>query len=535
MAASRYRAGHRQFVFLHGAFPSAIPTPSMSLPDRRTSGILLPLFSFRSQDDAGIGDFGSFAGLFEWMRAAKQRLLMVLPLLPTAPGDPSPYSTRSAFGFNPLFIDLSQLPGASDFTPEERASRDAARAAPTVQYERVFPLKAAALERAFAWFEQKVHPGSFETFRTEQRDWLDTFALFATLSELHQHQPWWEWPEAHARRDPAALDAVKQQHERRIRYHAWLQWVAHSQWNKVRALARTSGVLLCGDEPFIIGKDSADAWANPQLLRCDGRLGVPPDDFAADGQDWGLPWFDFDAMQREGYRWLRYRAQMAAAAYDVRRVDHAIGYFRQYIRDDQTPRGRFIPQGEHAQRALGEKHFRILSEGAGIVAEDLGVMTPFVRQTLDALKLPGYRVMRWAREDGVYANPRQYPQVSLVTTGTHDTETLREWWQGGQQWEREAVCRTFPELHRFAPPSAAWSKELHEALLAAAENASSDLCIIPWGDLFEETVRVNLPGTIGPQNWTYRMRTSVESLLSDPETRAGAELLARLTSAGGRG
>src|SRR5207237_6747334 len=129
---------------------------------------LLPLFSFRSQSDAGIGDFGGIAGLFEWMTEAKQRLLMMLPLLPTAPGDPSPYSTRSAFGFNPLYIDLSQLPGAMDFSPEERTSLETARAARTVQYDRVFPLKAAALERAFAHFEQTSDAIDFDHFRKEQ-------------------------------------------------------------------------------------------------------------------------------------------------------------------------------------------------------------------------------------------------------------------------------------------------------------------------------------------------------------------------------
>lgn len=506
----------------------------MSLPQGRTSGILLPLFSFRSQSDAGIGDFGGFSGVFDWMQKAKQRLLMLLPLLPTAPGDPSPYSTRSAFGFNPLYIDLSQLPGATELSAEERASLEAARGAPTVQYDRVFPLKERALERAFAHFEKRGDTADFDRFRAEQRDWLDTFALFVAISESQQFRPWWEWPRPLAGRDSAAIAEAQAALAGKIRFQAWLQWVADVQWKKVRAQAKAHDILLCGDEPFIIGKDSADAWAHPHLLRTEGRLGVPPDDFSADGQDWGLPWFDFEAMEQEGYRWLRTRARTAAAAYDVRRVDHAIGYFRQYIRDDQTPRGRFIPPHEEQQRALGEKHFRLLADGAGVVAEDLGVMTPFVRRTLDALGLPGYRVMRWAREEGVYANPRQYPQVSLVTTGTHDTETLREWWQGGQQWEREAVCRTFPELHRFFPPGAGWSDELHQALLAAAENASSGLCVIPWGDLFGETARINLPGTMGPHNWSYRMRTSVEALVSEPETVAAAELLRRLTEAGGR-
>ncbi len=506
----------------------------MSLPQGRTSGILLPLFSLRSANDTGIGDFGSLGPLFEWMQRAKQRMLMILPLLPTTPGDPSPYSTRSAFGFNPLYIDLSQLPGGLDFTADERASLQLARASGSVDYDRDFPLKAAALERAFARFDQKGDFGAFERFQAEHHAWLANLSLFVALSDANQHKPWWEWPAPLAHREPAALDEAERTLRPRIRFQAWLQWVADTQWKKVRALAASHGVILCGDEPFIIGKDSADAWAFPQLLRCDGRLGVPPDDFSADGQDWGLPWFDFDAMEREGYRWLKFRANRAAAAYDVRRIDHAIGYFRQYIRDDQTPRGRFIPSAEAAQEALGEKHFKLLSDGAGIVAEDLGVMTTFVRRTLDALKLPGYQVMRWAREDGIYRDPHRYPTVSLATTGTHDTQTLREWWQTCAQWEREAVCRTFPELQRFSPPAASWSDELHEAFLAAALNSSSDLCVLPWGDVFGETARVNLPGTMGPHNWTYRMATNVEALLSDAATVQAAEKLARLTQAGGR-
>jgi 4-alpha-glucanotransferase len=507
----------------------------MSLPKGRTSGILLPLFSLRSATDAGIGDFGGLNGLFRWMQRAKQRLLMILPLLPTAPFDPSPYATRSAFGFNPLFIDLSQLPGGADFSAEEVAFLEQARGAASVQYDRVFPLKAAALERAFARFETSGDRGAYDRFQADQAEWLQTFALFAALAEANQHKPWWEWPQPLAHRDAAALDEAERALRPRMRFHAWLQWVADAQWKKVRAQAAEHGVMLCGDEPFIIGKDSADAWAFPHLLRTEGRLGVPPDDFSADGQDWGLPWFDFGAMEKEGYRWLRRRARMAAAAYDVRRIDHAIGYFRQYLRDEQTPRGRFVPEGEEAQRALGEKNFRLLTEGgAGIVAEDLGVMTPFVRRTLDELKLPGYQVMRWAREDGIYKDPRQYPKVSLATTGTHDTETLREWWQGCAQWEREAVCRTFPELHPFSPPAASWSSEVHEALLAAAESSTSDLCVIPWGDLFGETTRINLPGTMGVHNWTYRMSVPVEALLDEPQTIAVAERLARLTEGGGR-
>jgi 4-alpha-glucanotransferase len=506
-------------------------------PLNRMSGVLLPLFSLRSQTDVGVGDFGGLAPLFEYLRRAGQKMLMLLPLLPTAPGDSSPYSTRSAFGLNPLFIHLGWLPEGVAFTEAEREVITAAAASPTLRYDLVFPVKEAALERAFATFEARgvsARSRDFEQWGKANRQWVESYALYAALSEAFSRKPWWEWPAGLAQRDPKALELARVEHARRIRYHTWLQWVAEAQWNTVRSQARSAGILLCGDEPFIIGMDSADCWCFPQYLRRDAVLGVPPDDFSADGQDWGLPWFDFEALERDRDTWLRARARAAAATYDVRRIDHAIGYFRQYVRDATTPRGRFIPPDEAAQQARGERSFKLLSEGAGIVAEDLGVIPRFARDTLARLSLPGYQVMRWAREDGVYRDPRHYPEVSLVTTGTHDTETLRAWWENAPGWEREAVGRTFPELWKFSPPPAAFGPDVHEALLRAALNSQSAWCILPWQDLFGEAERVNTPGTVGPHNWSYRMKVELEQLLTREDTRRVADWLGRLTREGRR-
>lgn len=503
----------------------------------RVSGILLPLFSVRSKHDLGIGDFGSLSGLFEWMRAGHQRLLMLLPLLPTAHNDPSPYSTCSAFGLNALFISIRGLPVEVQLTDEEKAVVEKARASKTVAYDLVFPLKAALLERGYHAFETKASPrdvARFEAWRQEQRGWLDDFALFSALSQEHAYRAFWEWPNGLAMRQGSSLAEARERHAGAIRYEAWLQWVAEEQWQKVRAEAASKGILLCGDEPFIISRNSADAWCNPRLLRQDARLGVPPDDFSADGQDWGLPWFDFEAMAAEDYAWLKARAKKAASYYDLRRVDHAIGYFRQWIRDEQTPRGRFVPGDEPSQRALGERHFRLLSEGTRIVAEDLGVIPQFAREVLSQLRLPGYQVMRWSRRDGVYQDPRTYSEVSLVTTGTHDTETVKSWWENAQHWEREAVKRTFPELAALGHIDGAFSPAVHEALLAAALNAPSELCVLPWQDVFGELDRVNVPGTVGPHNWAYRMVPEAEALLQRDDTKNAALWLSRLTRAANR-
>ncbi|QDE71317.1 4-alpha-glucanotransferase [Myxococcus xanthus] len=516
----------------------------MSTPGR-LSGLLLPLFSLRSQTDFGIGDFGALEGLFSWMKAARQRMLMVLPLLPTAPGDPSPYATRSAFGLNPLFIDLQRLPeftaagGEAALSDAQRAQLTEARSAPRVRYDLVFPLKDAAFARAFDVFEaqhwapQSERAKAFRQWRDAQGEWLESYALFTAISEQEDRRPWWEWPEPLRTRQPEALAQKSRELERRVRYHAWLQWVAEQQWNEVRTQARAQDVLLCGDEPFIIGQDSADVWAHPDILRRDARLGVPPDDFSATGQDWGLPYFDLAAMEKDDFAWLKMRAKKAASYYDLRRVDHAVGYFRQWIRDAQTPTGRFIPPDEESHRRLGEKTFRLLSEGAGIVAEDLGVIPPFVRHILAELKLPGYRVMRWERDDNHYRDPRQFPAVSLVTTGTHDTDTVAEWWEGAGDHERQAAARSWPELNGVAI-TREFTPDVHRAMLASALNANSDLCVLPWQDVLGTRDRINLPGSMSDSNWAYRIEQNVSDLLTDSRTREAAERLAWLTASARR-
>jgi 4-alpha-glucanotransferase len=515
----------------------------MLLPGR-LSGILLPVFSLRSRFDFGIGDFGALPGFFRWMQAARQHMLVLLPLLPTLPGDASPYATRSAFGLNPFFIDLRGVPelaelGASALSDEERRDLEQARHSRRIEYGLVFPLKRAALRRAFQRFDQaQWETGSaraleFRRYMEEQRGWLDSFSLFCAISDDQQNRGWWEWPIDVRTLQPAALAAERERLSKEVLFHAWQQWIAETQWQQVRKAAREHGVVLCGDEPFIVGRDSCDTWAHQNILKRDGRLGVPPDEFSAVGQDWGLPYFDFEAMHHDDFAWLRARAARTAGYYELRRIDHAVGYFRQWVRNEGDPFGHFKPADEAAQRTQGEQLFRLLSGPAGIVAEDLGVIPNFVRETLTRLSIPGYRVLRWEKDGAIYRNPHHFPSLSLTTTSTHDTETLREWWETRPAEERAAVTRAYPELERVSDPSV-FSEETHHALLAAAENAGSDLCVVPWQDAFGARDRVNLPGSMSTGNWAYRIEPFVDELLVRDDCRATAALLARLSEAAGR-
>jgi 4-alpha-glucanotransferase len=515
---------------------------TLMAPPPRLSGVLLPVFSLRSHSDFGVGDFGAAEGLFAWLAAAGQRLWMMLPLLPTTAGDPSPYATAGASGLNPLFIHLDWLPEYRDagglrlLSTKQAQALAEARAAPRIRYDLVFDLKRAALKAAFTHGEahSSERTSAFERFRAEERSWLDDHALFTALAEEQGRRPWWDWPEELARREAPALEAARDRLASRVRFHAWLQWVAHEQWARVRAAARSRSIRLCGDEPFIVGQDSVDAWAYPTFLRKDARLGVPPDAFSATGQDWGLPWFDFPAMEKKDWTWLRSRAGQSATYYDLRRVDHAVGYFRQWIRDQTTPTGRFVPPDEPAQAALGDLLFQILASGAGIIAEDLGVIPPWVRQTLERQGIPGYRVLRWERDGTVFREPSAFPPVSLATTGTHDTETLREWWETTSDAERLAVAGAYLPFAGLRPPPATFTKEVHDALLETAETSASALCIVPWQDVFGLADRINLPGTVQDANWSYRMAQPVEELLTHPDTALAAARLRRFTERGGR-
>src|SRR5258707_8468015 len=175
------------------------------------------------------------------------------------------------------------------------------------------------------WERGTPNAAEFQRYQERESWWLDSFALFCAISESQAYRGWWEWPEGLRKREQDALTAERQRLGTQVLFYRWQQWVAERQWRIVRRVAKDRGIFLCGDEPFIVGRDSADVWSHPDILRTDARLGVPPDEFSATGQDWGLPYFDFAAMQTNGFAWLKQRAAKSAAYHDLRRVDQAVG------------------------------------------------------------------------------------------------------------------------------------------------------------------------------------------------------------------
>jgi 4-alpha-glucanotransferase len=494
----------------------------------------------------GIGEIADIPPMARWLESAGLRLLQLLPINEMHPGETSPYSALSAMAIDPQFIAVERI---EDFA--EGAARGIAgdlrerlaevRRSPVVDYAAVRRLKQTALRQSYERFRDiELSSGTrraaaFHAYSRDQSWWLDDYALFRALHAAHQGRPWSRWPAPLRDRDPDALRQVRSELGDDILYRQYLQWVADDQWADAR---RDAGdVALFGDLPFMVSGDSADVWARQDEFRLDASAGVPADAFSETGQDWDLPVYRWDVLADRGFDWLRDRARRNAALFDGYRVDHLVGFYRTYFRPRDGSAPQFTPADEPAQTRLGEQVLEVFrSGGAEIIAEDLGVVPDFVRESLARQGIAGYKVLRWERywhqEGTPFKDPVDYPAVAVATSGTHDTEPMAVWWEMASRAEREAVLAVPSLRTRLSDEDRARALEapelfhaLREALLEALFSSGAELLILPVQDVFGWRDRINQPATVSPSNWTWRLPWPVDLLSSEPVALAAATQL----------
>jgi 4-alpha-glucanotransferase len=511
---------------------------------RREAGILLPLFALRSQGDWGVGEIGALPALCSWLAGAGHRRLQLLPLFEMAPGERSPYAGLTAFAIDPIYLSLGALEdfvaagGEEALAPADRAELAAARVDPHLAYDAVRRLKHRALQIAFARFHATEWTGrsrraqALESFRAAENAWIAAYALFRACRESREERSWQSWEPPLRDRDPAALSAAQKALAPACLFHTYVQWVAAEQWESARRAAAALGVALDGDLPFVVGTDSADVWAEQDEFRLDAALGAPPDAFDATGQNWGLPPCRWDVMATSGFSWLGRRLARMAALFDGCRIDHVVGYYRMYVR----PAGgspAFDPRGRREQRARGEHLLGVMRTAAPdleLTAEDLGVVPDFVRASLRRLDIPGYRVLRWEADGRVFRDPCAYPARSVATTGTHDTSSLATWWEDEIDDVGRQALAAVPGFARLRDVGHAFDPAVQATLLDGLYGAASDLVVLPFPDVYGGRERINVPATVGPRNWAYRMPWLVEQLTAGP----GHELSDRLRALAAR-
>jgi len=493
----------------------------------RTSGISAPLFSLASNHGWGIGEFGDLPHFARWLLEAGQSILQILPINEMPPLETSPYSAMTAMALDPIYITLPNVPdyaglgGDQALDGNEVSELARLRNARRVEYAAIRRLKERWLRRSFDRFLRlEVARGSprarrLDAFTREQAWWLDEYALFRSLSARHDGLPWPAWPQLLSRADATALAEARAALQHEITYRQYLQWVAAEQWADAKRLSWP--LAIYGDLPFMIASDSPDVWARQHEFRFDATVGVPPDAFSETGQDWGLPPWRASVMATNNYRWMRARAKRYADLFDGYRIDHLVGLYRMYVRPiDKAVTAFFDPAEESDQLRLGETLISIFTGAAshpGVIAEDLGSIPPFVRESMARLNLPGLKVLRWEKhwnqEGQPPIDPAQFPERSVATTGTHDIEPLAATAEGDTDEKRTAIVRS---------------------LLASGSN----LTLMPIQDVFGWTDRINTPAVVDEVNWTWRLPWPVDTWLGRADTVAQADQLKVWTRSAGR-
>ena len=289
---------------------------------------------------------------------------------------------------------------------------------------------------------------AFEQFCHEQAHWLEDYALFRVLKAKHNGAYYLEWPAELVRRVPAALAQARRELASQIDQVRFAQFLLFRQGERLKKHARAKGVRLIGDLPFFVSPDSSDVWANPELFLLDEHhrprfvAGVPPDYFSSQGQLWGNPVYNWDALRRTGYRWCIDRLRALLAHVDVIRLDH----FRGFAAAWHIPAGATTAQSGEWVPGPGADFFNAVQRELGVlpfIAEDLGLITPDVSALRDQFHVPGTRVLQFAfdgHSDNPYL-PHNYVPNTVVYTGTHDNPTSRGWYEELPPYQRQNLWR----------------------------------------------------------------------------------------------
>ncbi len=487
-------------------------------------GVCVPLFALRSRRDCGIGDLEDLATLGRWCRSIGAEVIQLLPLNDLGMGS-CPYSAISAFALDPVYVALDRIPGLED-DREWQALVDEARMAlppgPRVAWDAVRIRKERLLAEALRRLDGPLLRGVIGFFQDEN-PWLLDYLAYRVQKDLHGHASWEDWD-----RGDRELRMREARASERWPLHLFAQYLLDLQLRRAREALRAEGVLLEGDIPILVGRDSADVWARPDLFHLDVSAGAPPDMYSEDGQNWGFPTYRWDRMHADGDRWWRARLRQAERYYDLYRIDHVVGFFRIWTipAGEKTGRvGRFVPEDESDWGSHGRQILRMMLSSTWMLplAEDLGTIPDICRETLLEMGICGFKVQRWEKRwkgDRRFLSPSDYPLLSMATLSTHDSEILAQWWEENPQDRQElfeivagageAPGRLTPELHRRIQRWLSQGRSLFLVLLLQEILWPEGLLPGPPAEH-----RINLPGTVGPWNWTWRCPVNLEDLLAD--------------------
>lgn len=541
-------------------------------------GLALQLYALTSKRNWGCGDFSDLGRVVEWagksLGAGAIGLNPLHALRNTPPHHISPYAPTSRLYLNELYIDLERLPeffGSEEArkqfnAPEFQAKLQALRSSRRVDYEGIATAKRAMLDLAYRQFLKDAYAGEepnlqpktpraflLERFIQSEGEALEWYAIFQTLEEerrLIQSKTatWHDWPKQFTSPSAAAKEYGKR-HRKRLRFYQYIQWVAIEQLNEIRRSAEESSMPIGLYQDLALGADrnGAEAWMYQGVLALNADCGAPPDAFAPEGQNWGLPPLNPLALRAAGYkpliRLLRNNFRTGGAI----RLDHVMAFCRLFW----IPRGKAAAEGTYVnypfEDLLAIVALESMKSKTMVIGEDLGTVPDWIREQLAKRRVLSYRVFYFERSGGGACKaPNEYPAQALAVATTHDLPTLAGFWSGEDLQVRAGLGAFRDDAARRA----AWDERQRDKghILAALKRegllpggVTDDLATAPtmtpalsqaihaylartpsWmvlanlEDGLGEISQTNLPGTVDSHpNWNRKYGVKVDDLFSD--------------------
>ena len=304
--------------------------PSFSRQPWRGAGVAVPVFSLRTEDSFGVGEFHDLKKLVDWAVKAGQSVIQLLPINDTTMTrswrDSYPYNAVSSFALHPQFVHLPAAGVRQDAS--YKAMKAHLESLPTVDYEAVTGAKMELLHKLYEGAKGKAVLASkeYEAF-VQANSWLQPYAVFCVLRDIYGTPEFGEWKQL-STYQPKKVQAFAQEHKKEVDFYCYVQFLLDAQLREAVEYAHLHGVALKGDLPIGVSRSSADAWQFPNLFHMDSQAGAPPDAFAEDGQNWGFPTYNWEEMEKDGYAWWKARMRKMSEYFDAFRIDHILGFFR---------------------------------------------------------------------------------------------------------------------------------------------------------------------------------------------------------------
>lgn len=474
----------------------------------RSAGVIMHIASLPGK--FGIGTFGKEAYEYvEFLFESGLKYWQILPLGQTGYGD-SPYQSFSAFAGNPYFIDFDILNKEGFLKEEEYIDENYGDNEEYIDYGLLFEVKYLVLRRAYENFKSLDNDylkKDFNNFIEDNKSWLDDYSLYMSVKGKFNLVSWQEWDEDIKKRKPEAITRYKEELSDEVGFWSFVQFIFFKQWNELKSYANEKGIKIIGDIPIYVAEDSADVWSTPEayLISSDtlkpiAVAGCPPDAFSETGQLWGNPLYNWEYMNKTGYKWWIKRVRESLKLYDVVRIDHFRGfesYWEIPYDEDTAINGKWV-------KGPGIKLFDAIRKELGeinVIAEDLGYLTEEVINFLEETKFPGMKVLQFAfdaREESNYL-PHTYTQNCIAYTGTHDNDTFRGWFEltgskSDVEYCKDYLALTENEGYNWGFIRGAWGSVANVSIALMQD----------FLNLGNET-RVNFPSTLG-DNWKWRAK-----------------------------